>query len=78
MQEVNMAQNTSSFATNFQLWRLNCLGLLRLVDWPDEELEQPLGRGEAKEALAAAQQEGLWQPEPRGERGERQWDSAAS
>jgi hypothetical protein len=73
-----MAQNTRSYATNFQLWRLNTLGLLRLVDWPDESLEAPLERTEAKEALAAAQQEGLWQPEPRGERGGVQWDSASS
>jgi hypothetical protein len=29
-----MAQNTRSYATNFQLWRLNCLGLLDLRDEP--------------------------------------------
>jgi hypothetical protein len=43
-----MTEDTRRFASSAQLWRLNTLGLIRLVDWPDEELEQPLERTEAK------------------------------
>jgi len=70
---------TRRFASAAQLWRLNACGLVRLVDWPDEELEQPLERTEAKECLVAAAAEGLWEPKPtRGERGEHRWDSVGS
>jgi hypothetical protein len=71
--------DTRRFASSAQLWRLNAIGLIRLVDWPDEELEQPLERTQAKECLIAAAAEGLWTPKPaRGERGAVQWDSASS
>jgi hypothetical protein len=71
--------DTRRFASSAQLWRLNAIGLIRLVDWPDEELEQPLERTHAKECLIAAAAEGLWTPKPaRGERGAVQWDSASS
>jgi len=71
--------DTRRYASAAQLWRLNACGLIRLVDWPDEELEQPLERTEAKEVLIAAAAEGLWTPKPaRGERGAVQWDSASS
>jgi hypothetical protein len=73
-----MTEDTRKFASAAQLWRLNACGLVRLVDWPDEELEQPLERTEAKEVLVAAAAEGLWTPQPRGERGGVQWDSASS
>ena len=70
---------TRRFASSAQLWRLNACGLMRLVDWPDEELGQPLERTEAKEVLIAAAAEGLWTPKPaRGERGAVQRDSASS
>ena len=46
-----MTEDTRKFASSAQLWRLNACGLIRLVDWPDEELEQPLERIEAKEVL---------------------------
>jgi hypothetical protein len=71
--------DTRTFASAAQLWRLNACGLIRLVDWPDEELEQPLERTEAKEVLIAAASEGLWTPkEARSERGGVRWDSANS
>jgi hypothetical protein len=71
--------DTRRFASAAQLWRLNACGLIRLVDWPDESLEQPLERTEAKECLIAAAAEGLWEPKPaRGERGGVRWDSASS
>ena len=74
-----MTEDTHAYASAAQLWRLNACGLIRLVDWPDEELEQPLGRTEAKEILLAAAAEGLWTPKPaRGERGAVQWGSASS
>ena len=68
----------SRLASNFQLWRLNACGLLRVVDWPTEPLETPLEALEAKELLVAAAAEGLWTPKPRGERGEHQWASGRS
>jgi hypothetical protein len=71
-----MDENTRKYASAQQLWRLNTCGLIRLVDWPDEELEEPLDRVAAKECLVAAAAEGLWTPKPRGERGAVQWDSA--
>jgi hypothetical protein len=70
--------DTFKFASAAQLWRLNACGLIRLVDWPDEEREPPLERTEAKEALIAAAHEGLWQPKVRGERGAVQWASGRS
>jgi hypothetical protein len=73
-----MTEDTRKFASAAQLWRLNTCGLIRLVDWPDEELEEPLERTEAKEILVAAASEGLWTPKPRGERGEHRWDSVGS
>jgi hypothetical protein len=74
-----MSEDTRKYASSAQLWRLNACGLLRLVDWPEEELEQPLERTEAKECLIAAASEGLWEPKPvRGERGGVRWDSASS
>jgi hypothetical protein len=74
-----MAEDTRKCASAAQLWGLNTCGLIRLVDWPDEELEQPLERIEAKEVLIAAAAEGLWEPKPaRGQRGAVQWDSADS
>jgi hypothetical protein len=74
-----MNEDTRKYATNFQLWRLNCCGLLRVVDYPDEQLEKPLTRIEAKELLLAAAAEHLWEPKPvRGERGAVTWDSASS
>jgi hypothetical protein len=73
-----MAEDTRHLATAAQLWRLNCCGLVKLVDWPDEPLETPLDRTEAKEVLIAAAAEGLWTPKPRGERGEHQWASGRS
>ncbi len=39
-----MTEDTRKLASAPQLWRLNSLGLLRLVDWPDEPLEEPLER----------------------------------
>jgi hypothetical protein len=74
-----MSVDTHKYASAAQLWRLNACGLLRLVDYPDQQLEQPLTRIEAKECLLAAAAEGLWEPKPaRGERGAVTWDSAAS
>ena len=74
-----MAEDTRTHASAAQLWRLNSIGLLRVVDWPDESLETPLERPEAKELLLAAAAEKLWEPKPaRGERGEHRWDSAGS
>jgi len=74
-----MAENTRRHASNAQLWRLNACGLLRVVDYPDEPLEEPLDRVTAKELLLAAGTLGLWEPSPvRGERGERQWASDPS
>ena len=73
-----MTEDTFKYASAQQLWRLNACGLVKLVDWPDEPLEEPLGRTEAKEVLVAAAAEGLWTPKPRGERGEHRWDSVGS
>jgi hypothetical protein len=73
-----MTEDTRKFASSQQLWRLNVCGLIRLIDWPDEPLEQPLERVQAKECLVAAAAEGLWTPKARGERGAVQWDSASS
>jgi len=70
-----MTEDTRRFASSAQLWRLNSLGLLRLVDWPDEEREPPLERLVAKECLSAAADAGLWQSVTRGERGPVRWDS---
>lgn len=55
---------TQRFASASQLWRLNMLGLLAINDEPAE----PLERREAKEILAEAVKQGLWNP-ARGERG---------
>lgn len=73
-----MSEDTFKYASAAQLWRLNSCGLIRVVDWPDEQLETPLDRVEAKELLVAAAAEGLWTPKVRGERGAVQWDSASS
>jgi hypothetical protein len=74
-----MAVDTRANASAAQLWRLNAIGLLRIVDYPDEQLETPLTRIEAKEILLGAAAEHLREPKPaRGERGERQWDSVDS
>jgi hypothetical protein len=74
-----MAENTRTYASSAQLWRLNAIGLLRIVDYPDEQLETPLTRIEAKEILLGAAAEHLWEPKPaRGQRGEHQWASVGS
>jgi hypothetical protein len=73
-----MDEDTRRYASAQQLWRLNSLGLLRLVDWPDEELEQPLDRVAAKEVLSETASAGLWQSATRGERGAVRWDSVGS
>jgi hypothetical protein len=73
-----MTEDTRRLASGPQLWRLNSLGLLRLVDWPDEELEQPLDRVSAKEVLSATADAGLWRSATRGERGAVRWDSVGS
>jgi hypothetical protein len=73
-----MTEDTRKYASAQQLWRLNTLGLLRLVDWPDEEREPPLERVVAKECLSAAAAAGLWQSATRGERGAVRWDSVGS
>ena len=68
-----------SYASAPQLWRMNQIGLLRVVDFPDEALEEPINRVSAKEILLGAASEGLWEPKPaRGEGGAVQWDSASS
>jgi hypothetical protein len=73
-----MTEDTRKYASAQQLWRLNTLGLIRLVDWPDEAAEPPLERTEAKEILSATADAGLWQSATRGERGEHRWDSVNS
>jgi hypothetical protein len=73
-----MDEDTRSYASAQQLWRLNACGLIRVVDWPDEEPEPPLERTEAKEILSAAAAAGLWQSSTRGERGVNRWDSVGS
>jgi hypothetical protein len=73
-----MDEDTRKYASAQQLWRLNACGLIRVVDWPDEEREPPLERTEAKELLGAAADAGLWRSATRGERGEHRWDSAGS
>lgn len=71
--------DTFAHASAAQLWRLNACGLLRVVDYPDEPLEEPLDRMTAKEILLGAAALNLWEPKPaRGERGERQWASDPS
>jgi len=52
-------------ASAAQLWRMNELGLIDVRDQPGGP---PLERTVAKEILAAAAREGLWQP-VRGARG---------
>jgi hypothetical protein len=48
-------------ATPYQLWRLNQLRLLEIVEEPRAE---PIPRDVVKEFLAEAVKRGLWQPEP--------------
>jgi hypothetical protein len=53
---------TERLASNFQLWRLNSIGAIRVVDFPDEELEPPLTSREAKAILIELADAGVWQP----------------
>jgi hypothetical protein len=66
--------DASKLMTEKQAWRLNSLGLLSILDEPAE----PIERDEAKEILAAAAVQGLWQPAARGARGVNRWDSVNS
>lgn len=58
-----MAGKTARWATNFQLWRLNSIGAIRVVDFPDEPLEPPITADEAKAILTEAARLDLWEPE---------------
>jgi hypothetical protein len=57
--------NEDDLASSAQLWRMNQIGLIDVRDEPGE----PIPRDAAKEVLAEAARQRLWNP-ARGERGQ--------